>query len=567
MSDLAHFLAARDLLLSCRHDYDRAVREFRWPELHRFNWAVDYFDEMATNNRMPGLRLVRPDGAEAGRSFMELSERSNQVANRLRAMGAERGDRLLLMLPNTIALWEVILGAMKLGLVIVPATPQLTPVDLADRFERGGVKHVVTDLDGAGKFEGLPGSYSRMLVGGTAPGWVSFAEADSASTRFKPTGETLATHPLLLYFTSGTTARPKLVLHTHQSYPVGHLTTMYWIGLTPGDQHLNISSPGWAKHAYSSLFAPWNGEATVVVFDVPRFDAASLLTTVKAAGITTFCAPPTVWRMVITADLSRFPVDLREVVSAGEPLNPEVIEQVRRAWDLTIRDGYGQTETTIQVGNPPEQPLKPGSMGRPMPGYRVELLDPDGHPAETGEIALKLDPVAPVGLMEGYLDDPSRMTAARAQGYYRTGDVASRDADGYITYIGRADDVFKSSDYRISPFELESVLIEHVAVAEAGVVESPDPIRLAVPKAFVTLRPGHTPSRELALDILRFCRSRLAAYNRIRRLEFAELPKTISGKIRRVELRARERDAVARRIRAEWAFVEEDFPELKSSTT
>ncbi len=352
---------------------------------------------------------------------------------------------------------------------------------------------------------------------------------------------TRATDPLLLYFTSGTTAQPKLVQHTHASYPAGHLSTMYWIGLQPGDVHLNISSPGWAKHAWSNVYAPWNAGATALIFGYDRFSADQLLQVLGQEGVTTFCAPPTVWRMLIQADLASADVSaLRECLAAGEPLNPEVIEQVRQAWDITVRDGYGQTETTAQVGNTPGQPVQAGSMGRPLPGYEVTLIDPvSGEPAGEGEICLDLSR-RPLGLMTGYLGNPEQDAEAMRGGYYHTGDVAARDAGGYITYVGRTDDVFKASDYRISPFELESVLIEHEAVAEAAVVPSPDPVRLAVPKAYVALVAGVVPSAEVARSIIAFSRDRLAPYKRLRRIEFAELPKTISGKIRRVELRQQE---------------------------
>ncbi|WP_086731964.1 AMP-binding protein, partial [Streptomyces fradiae] len=344
--------------------------------------------------------------------------------------------------------------------------------------------------------------------------------------------------PLMLYFTSGTTARPKLVEHTHTSYPVGHLATMYWIGLRPGDVHLNISSPGWAKHAWSNLFAPWNAEATVFIHNYTRFDAARLMAEMDRHGVTSFCAPPTVWRMLIQADLSALRTPPREVVAAGEPLNPEVIAAVRRAWGVTVRDGFGQTETAVQISNSPGQPLKPGSMGRPSPGFRVELLDPaTGRPgADEGEIALDLS-AAPVGVMAGYHGDPGRTAEAMAGGYYRTGDIGSRDADGYLTYVGRSDDVFKSSDYKISPFELESALLEHEAVAEAAVVPAPDPLRLTVPKAYVVLADGWEPGPDTAKALFAHARTVLAPYKRVRRIEFAELPKTVSGKIRRVELR------------------------------
>jgi len=558
------FRAARDFLLRHRDDYETAYRDFRWPVLDRFNWALDWFDPYAAGNHATALWIVDDEGGEVRHTFAEMAERSNRAANFLRGLGVRRGDRVLLMLPNVAPLWEAMLACAKLGAVVVPATTQLTADDLRDRFDRGGVRHVVTDAPGAPKFTDVDEDYTRIVAGGGAPaGWTRWEDALEAPPEFVPDGETRADDPLLLYFTSGTTSKPKLVLHTHQSYPVGHLSTMYWIGIREGDVHLNISSPGWAKHAWSNVFAPWNAGAAIFVYNYARFDAPRMLDTIARFGVTTLCAPPTVWRMLIGEELARWKTGLREAVSAGEPLNPEVIERVRQAWGITIRDGYGQTETTAQIANPPGQPLKIGSMGRPLPGYRVALLDVDGNEAEEGEIALRLDP-PPLALMAGYLGDPARSAEAMREGYYRTGDVASRDADGYITYVGRADDVFKCSDYRISPFELESVLIEHPLVAEAAVVPSPDPVRLAVPKAFIVLRGDARPSRELALDILRFCRDRLAPYKRIRRLEFAPLPKTISGKIRRVELRGNE---TARpdgaRGESEWWY--EDFQELRST--
>jgi acetyl-CoA synthetase len=562
-ADARAFLEARDFLLGQRTAYEQAYQSFAWPRLERFNWALDYFDAMARGNNRPALRIVHDDGPDRVFSFDELRDRTNRIANALRASGARRGDRLLLMLPNVEQTWETILACMKLGLVIVPSTPQLTPADIADRFERGGVRHVVTDGDGALKFAGVPGDWTRLIVGSELPGWARLEMMYEAASDFVPSGETRATDPLFLYFTSGTTAKPKLVLHTHVSYPVGHLSTMYWIGLREGDVHWNISSPGWAKHAWSSVFAPWNAGATIMAYDYQRFDARRVLETIVRCGVTTLCAPPTVWRMLIGEDLASYRVLLREVVGAGEPLNPEVIERVQHAWGLTIRDGYGQTETTAQVGNSPGQPVKPGSMGRPLPGYRIALLDADGEEGDEGEISLPLDQ-RPLGLMAGYADDPTQ--AAMADGYYRTGDVARRDADGYVTYVGRADDLFKSSDYRISPFELESALIEHPLVTEAAVVPSPDALRLSVPKAFLVLRPDAPTTRETARDIFSFVRERLPGYKRVRRIEFAELPKTISGKIRRVELRTLEEQRHSTGQRSPMEFYEEDFPELRDAS-
>ncbi len=559
----AAFLAARDGLLAAGNDYARARAEFRWPEAGPFNWALDYFDAVARGNDRPALWVVNEDGSGEKVSYAEMSARSNQAANWLRGQGVRRGDRILLMLPNVPPLWEVMLAAMKLGAVVIPATTLLVGDELRDRVERGGAKFVIAMADQTAKFDALGdlGGIGKVAVGGAAAGWQDYAEARTAPADFTPDGETGPDDPLLLYFTSGTTAKPKLVLHTHRSYPVGHLSTMYWIGLKPGDVHWNISSPGWAKHAWSNVFAPWNAEATVFVYNYGRFQARAVLDVLVRHGVTTLCAPPTVWRMLIQEDLKAWPVKLRELVGAGEPLNAEVIDQVREAWGITIRDGFGQTETTAQVGNSPGQPVKPGSMGRPLPGYDVVLLDADGNEADEGEIALRLTP-RPAGLMAGYQSAATEPVRPPEGDYYRTGDVASRDADGYLTYVGRADDVFKASDYRISPFELESALIEHDAVAEAAVVPSPDPVRLAVPKAFLVLVGGREPSRELALDIFRHIRTTLPPYKRVRRIEFADLPKTISGKIRRVELRKAE---LARQAptKGPMEFWEEDFPELK----
>ena len=555
------FLAARDFLIAHREDYAAACAGFRWPELDRFNWALDFFDVQARGNDRTALWVVDDAGGETRLSFAELADRSDRVANHLRACGVRRGDRVLVMLPNVASLWEIMLAAIKLGAVISPATTLLSSADLQDRIERGEMRHVIADAASTEKLAAVPGDYTRIVVGEGGAGWRSFAEAYEAPAFFQPDGPTRADDPFLLYFTSGTTAKPKMVLHTHQSYPVGHLSTMFWIGLREGDVHLNISSPGWAKHAWSCFFAPWNAGATIFIHQLPRFDGQKTLAALARYGVTTLCAPPTVWRMLILEDLKSYPVKLRELVSAGEPLNPEVIERVREAWGLTVRDGYGQTETTCQIGNPPGEEVKVGGMGKPLPGYRIDLLDADGNAGDEGEIAIRLDP-RPLPLMAGYLDNPEASARLLGGSHYRTSDVATRDEDGTFWYVGRADDVFKSSDYRISPFELESALMEHDSVAEAAVVPSPDPIRLSVPKAYVVLKPGVEPSRVAAQALFRFSRQRLAPFSRIRRLEFAELPKTISGKIRRVQLRAQEKERHAggvRSERGEHEHWEEDF--------
>ncbi|MET9654033.1 AMP-binding protein [Streptomyces sp. JL2001] len=534
------FRAARDFLLQHREDYETAYEGFAWPRPEHFNWALEWFDVIAAGNDRTALHIVEEDGTETKLSFAEMSARSDRAANWLRAQGVRAGDRIIVMLGNQAELWETALAAMKLRAVVIPATPLLGPADLRDRVERGRARHVIVRAEDTAKFDDVPGDYTRIAVGGDGVGWLGYEAAYAEPAAFEPDGVTLADDPLMLYFTSGTTARPKLVEHTHLSYPVGHLATMYWIGLRPGDVHLNISSPGWAKHAWSNLFAPWNAEATVFIHNYTRFDPARLMAEMDRNGVTSFCAPPTVWRMLIQADLTQLRTPPREVVAAGEPLNPEVIESVRRSWGITIRDGFGQTETAVQVSNSPGQPLKEGSMGRPSPGFRVTLVDPVSGRADVdeGEICLDLS-ADPVGLMAGYHGDPERTAEAMAGGYYRTGDIGSRDADGYFTYIGRADDVFKASDYKISPFELESALLEHEAVAEAAVVPAPDPLRLAVPKAYVVLAAGWEANAETAKELFAHSRAVLAPYKRVRRIEFAELPKTVSGKIRRIELRER----------------------------
>lgn len=563
------YRAARDQLLDLREDYERAVEEFRWPDLgDTFNWAHDWFDAVARDNQRPALVIVEEDGRHQERSFDEMARRSDQIAAWLNDHGLRRGDSVIVMLGNQVELWETMLGIMKLGAVVMPTTTALGANDLADRVERGGARLVVCNPSDAAKFDDVPGDYTRVSVGPVTGGsgeWLDLHDAYNLTGVKVEHPGTRCDDRLLLYFTSGTTSRPKLVEHTQVSYPVGHLSTMYWLGLRPGDVHLNISSPGWAKHAWSSFFAPWIAEATVFVYNYARFDAAALLGVLRDRSVTTFCAPPTVWRMLINADLSGGPGTLREVIGAGEPLNPEVIDQIRRKWGLTIRDGYGQTETTAQVGNTPGSAVHPGSMGRPLPGLPVVLVDPiDNRPVAgpgEGEICLDLS-AAPLPLMTGYQADDDRNAAAMAGGFYHTGDVATRDEDGYITYVGRTDDVFKASDYKISPFELESVLIEHPAVAEAAVVPAPDPVRLAVPKAYIALAPGHEPTEETALSILSYAREHLAPFQRVRRIEFFELPKTISGKIRRVELRGREEKLGTGEHSHEWR--DDQFPQLRS---
>ncbi|WP_256841151.1 AMP-binding protein [Ornithinimicrobium cryptoxanthini] len=566
------YRAARDQLLSLQGDPDRAREEFSYPDVGPvWNWAVDWFDALARGNDRPGLIVVEEDGSEQTLTFDQIAHRSDQVAAFLTAQGVTRGDSVIVMLGNQVELWDTMLGIMKVGAVIMPTTTAVGSADLRDRIERGQAAAVVANAADTAKFADVPGDYLRVSVR-EADGWTDLHSAYGLEVGVLEHPGTGPADRLLLYFTSGTTSRPKLVEHTQASYPIGHLSTMAWLGVRPGDVHLNISSPGWAKHAWSCFFAPWIAEATILVYNYARFDASALLKVLRSYRVTTFCAPPTVWRMLINADLSGGPGAVREVIGAGEPLNPEVISQVQRQWGLTLRDGYGQTETTAQVGNMPGEAVKLGSMGKPLPGMPCVLLDVETgtlvEGAGEGELCLDLS-ASPVALMTGYQGDDARNAEAMADGFYHTGDVASRDAHGTITYVGRTDDVFKASDYKISPFELESVLIEHEAVAEAAVVPAPDEVRLAVPKAYIALSPGHEPTRETAFSIFKHCRAQLAPWQRVRRIEFYDLPKTISGKIRRVELRTREQELATEAVtpgttgHVGQEFRDSDFPELR----
>ena len=564
--------AARDQLLALRTDGGRARAEFSWPEVGAdFNWAQHWFDVLADGNDSAALWIVEEDGREASYSFAEMRERSNRLANWLRAEGVRPGDAVMLMLGNRVELWDSMLAVLKLGAVILPSSVVLGPTELADRVERAAVRFVIADPTDAAKFAEVPGEYRGICVGAgeeagvAAPaGWLDMADAASAPA--SAIENTVGSHdPALIYFTSGTTSLPKMVVHSHLSYPVGHLSTMYWIGVQPNDVHMAISSAGWGKHAWSSFFAPWIAGATVFVYNYSRFDAAALVAQLDRAGVASFCAPPTVWRMLIQSEVRQKPRGLRELLSAGEPLNPEVIARIREWWGLEIRDGYGQTETTALIGNTPGAPLVPGAMGHPLPGVSVAIVDPiTGAPSTTGEGEICLDlSTRPLNLMTGYLGDDARTRESLRGGYFHTGDVASRADDGTLTFVGRTDDIFKSSDYKVSPFEVESILIEHPAVAEAAVVGAPDATRLNITKAYIALAAGASPDEATALAVLAHARASLPPYMRVRRIEFFELPKTASGKIRRVELRQHEVDAADAGVRSPGEWREEDFPGFK----
>ena len=552
---------ARDFLLEHRMDYNAAREGFAWPEIENgFNWALDWFDSMARGLQQPAL-VVFSDQERESVSFDQMMRRSNQMARWLHSKGVQKGDVVLLMLGNQVELWESMLAIMKIGAIILPATMALDTADLRERIDRADVRHIITNAAETKKFDALSVPGARVAVGHSAR-WLDYADSKSVSDDPVERPGGTVEDSMLRYFTSGTTSKPKLVEHNQLSYAVGHLTTMYWLGVRPGDIHLNISSPGWAKHAWSCFFAPWIAQATIAVYNYDRFNPAALLGHLEREEITSFCAPPTVWRMLIKSEMGSRPSGLRELIGAGEPLNPEVIGQVERNWGLTIRDGFGQTETSALVGNTPGQPLRPGSMGRPLPGAAVVIVDPNsGERVTEGEGEICLDFQArPLNVMKGYIGRGSPWE----NGFYHTGDLAEIDRDGYITYVGRTDDVFKASDYKISPFELESVLIKHPAVAEAAIVPAPDPVRLAVPKAYVSLAPGYLPTRDTAFEILRYARENLAAWQRVRKLEFGDLPKTISGKIRRVELRAHAMlRSTSGSSEGEPEWNDGDFPELR----
>ncbi len=556
------FRAARDLLLDNARNLDAARDAFAWPDVGaHFNWAVDWFDGIAEGNERIALRIAEEDGTERSATFDGLRRRSNRVANWLQAQGIGRGDRVMLMLDNRMELWEAMLAIMKIGAVILPTSVVLGPEDLTERIDRADIRAVIADSADAAKFDTLEYDLVRIAVGAGYPGWHSFDDAERASDA-APGIQVDSTDAAIIYFTSGTTSRPKMVEHTHLTYPVGHLSTMYWIGVRPGDVHMTISAPGWGKHAWSLFFAPWIAEATVFVYNYPRFDPVALVAQLDRAGVNTFCAPPTVWRMLIQASLEHKPHALRELLSAGEPLNPEVISTIQRWWNIQIRDGYGQTELTAVIGNTPGIPLKPGSMGRALPGNDVVLIDPvTGLETDEGEICLPTTPMRPLNLTPGYVGEPERTAKVEHDGYFHTSDVASRDAEGFLTFVGRTDDVFKASDFKVSPFEVESILLTHPSVAEAGVVGAPDEVRLNVVKAYVHLSASATADAETARSILAHAREHMPPYMRVRRVEFFELPKTISGKIRRVELREREVERAGTRIETE--FRESDFDGLK----
>lgn len=516
----------------------------------KFNWVTEVFENINIADHPRDEALIWIDGSQTKTfSFKELLVSCNQFLNFLRLHHITANAVIFSQLPLVPENWLVTLVAIKGGFRLVPAATILNVNDIVYRFGKLEPAVVITDSENAAKIdeaEVLSGKFIplKIIVDGTIEGWVPFEAIYSQETT-ATAADTNATDPLFLFFTSGTTGMPKVVAHTHISYPLGHLTTAAWVGLQQGDIHYNISQPGWAKFAWSSFFAPWSVGATIFAYyQKDRFNAGKQLAVIEKYKITTFCAPPTALRMLILEDMTPYSFSLRECVAAGEPLNPEIIEVWKKGTGLALRDGYGQTESTLLVGNLPGAHLKYGSMGKPTFLYDVIIADEYGNelPAnEEGNITVKTNTGRPNGLFLEYFGDPGKKQEVFRHNLYYTGDKAYRDDDGYIWFVGRDDDVIKSSDYRVGPFEVESVLLEHESVVESAVVGSRHAVKGYVIKAFIVLNSGYSPDLSNAEEIFAFAKKNLAPYKTPRIIEFVtELPKTVSGKIRRVELRARE---------------------------
>ncbi|MFB7592915.1 acyl-CoA synthetase [Streptomyces sp. NPDC056169] len=551
------YRAARDLLLRLRGDREEACAAFRWPRAEHFNWALDWFDVIAEGNDRPALELLGrpgPDGRVplADRvSFAELAARSDELAVSLHESGVARGDRVLILLGTRAELWETLLGCIKLGAVVVPGYQDLTRDEAADRITRGGIRHVVCAPELVPLLAELPVPGVRMTPAADRSGWLPYPDTRGTGRRaFVPDGPTRAADPSFCYFTSGTTSLPKLVEHSHAGYGVGHLSSLYWSGLRPGDRHLNLSAPGWAKHSWSSFFVPWAAEATILAPPDGGLPAALLPRVLAEHGATSFCAPPSAWRSMLpyVAGGPGAP-RLREATAAGEPLTAETAERIEAAWGVRVRDGYGQTEATALIGRAPDTPEPLAPLGHPLPGYRIVLRDPEtGETGEAGEVCVDLTE-RPPGLMRGYADLPERTAEAFADGLYRTGDRGERCADGSVRLLGRMDEVFKSHGHRISPMEIEAVLRGHPEVADAAVIPCPDPAGGLAPYAVVELRavrgdsvpsarePAGTRHRRVGAELLTLAAERLAPVFVPRGVDVVtRLPRTRSGKVRRGEL-------------------------------
>ncbi|GAB4250630.1 acyl-CoA synthetase [Deferrisoma sp.] len=538
-------------------DYDEVCRTFRLNVPEYFNYGFDVIDRWAQDRSKLAMVWADRTGEDIRKySFFDLMQLSNRFANVLRDLGFKKGDRLFVMVPRIVEWYAVMLGSFKLGVIPLPSPNILVPNDVRYRVNQAEASGAVMWYEHVEKLDAVRGECPTMkhtiAVGGPAEGWLSFEDLMAKASPKLDRSEVEPTRSddiMLIYFTSGTTKYPKMVPHTQASYGIGHIiTAKFWQDLKPTDLHWTLSDTGWAKAAWGKLFGQWQIGAAVMVHDASgKFDAKTHLKLIEKCGVTTFCAPPTAYRMLILEDLAQYDLSsIRHSCSAGEPLNPEVIKVWKEHTGTTIYDGFGQTETVNLIANYPCMPVKFGSMGKPTPGFHVEVVDDDGNPVPVGEeghIAVKVKPEHPVGLFKGYWKNEEATAEAFVGDWYYTGDKAYKDEEGYFWFVGRADDVIKASGYRIGPFEVESALQSHPAVAESAVVGSPDPLRGTIVKAFVILAPGFEPSDELVKELQEHVKKETAPYKYPREIEFVkDLPKTVSGKIRRVELRKMEEE-------------------------
>ncbi len=536
-------------------DYEQEVKEFKLEVPEYYNFAFDVVDKWAQDRTKLALVWANTTGKLIKKySFWDISRMSNKFANVLISLGIKKGDKVLVMVPRIIEWYAVMLGLNKIGAIALPAPNILMPEDIGYRIRKAEAVMTIASASNAIKVDEACGENCgvlkyKMVIDGDAEGWLSFEnQMDKASDILLRDSVEPTRHddPLLIYFTSGTTKYPRMVMH-EQSYALAHIVTAkYWHDLKPTDLHWTISDTGWGKAVWGKLYGQWLIGSAVFMHNAEgAFNAKTTLRLLTTQGITSFCAPPTVYRMLIQEDLSKYDFsELRHCTSAGEPINPEVIKAWKNATGTLIYDGYGQTESVLLVANYPCMPIKYGSMGKPVPGFDVRIVDDGGNDMPTGEpghIAVKIKPEHPIGLTKSYYKDDEATEEAFRGDFYYTGDRAYKDNDGYFWFYGRADDVIKSSGYRIGPFEVESALQEHPAVVESAVVASPDTIRGNIVKAFIILAEGYEPSDALVKDIQDFVKNKTAPYKYPREIEFVkELPKTISGKIKRAVLRRME---------------------------
>jgi len=531
--------------------YEDFYKNFKLKRPAGFNFAFDVVDRLGKDKPdLTALVYCDDKGNELRYSFADMSRLSNRAANVFRSVGITKGSRVMLILKRHHEFWPAIIGLHKIGAVAIPATHLLTKKDIVYRVQSARISAIVATAESAvlGNIEEalpeIPQMVIKMVVRGRRDGWLTYADMfDAASGDFtRDANYACGDDPLLLYFTSGTTGMPKMVVHNH-FYPLAHIVTAsYWQMNIQGGLHLTISETGWAKSMWGKLYGQWLAECAVFVYDFDKFQASSILSKIEKYCITSFCAPPTMYRFLIQEDFSKYDLSsLKSLVVAGEPLSPDIFEEVKRRTGMEMREAFGQTEVVILLGTFPHMKPVPGSMGKPCPLFDVDLIDEDGNSAQTGvpgEIVVRTHHGAPIGMFMGYENDPDRMADTWSNGVYHTGDLAWRDEWGYFWYLSRTDDIIKSSGYRIGPFEVESALAEHPAVLESAITGVPDDLRGQIVKATVHLKPGYLPSDELKTELQEHVKRVTAPYKYPRIIEFVdELPKTISGKIRRVELR------------------------------